>query len=544
MSGPLSKEEWAKIRTLSTDEMARVVANVGLPKALLTYQQRVVRLLETAGVEVLFVEKSRRIGLTWGFAAYAVLKAAKQKAAGGMDVMYISYAQDMTREFVDACAMWARAYSIAADAAEEFLFEDKSKDGDKSIQAFRIRFASGFEIIALSSAPRTLRGKQGVVMIDEAAFVDNLAELLKAALAFLMWGGQVIVCSTHNGFENEFNTQIQDIHAGKLPYAHLKIDLDTALKEGLYERICLVTRKTWSPEAEAEWREKIIKFYAAGAQEELFCVPSQSAGAYLSRAMIEARMNPEVPVFRWHPPKGFVDWPESARKGEALDFCREKLKPHLDRIDPRGRACLGQDFARSGDLSVIHPILVTSLLERRTPFVLELRDVPFETQKEILYYIIDHLPRFFHAALDAGGNGAYLAEAARQKLGPSLVSEIKFTQDWYMLNMPKLKDAFENGYIELPKDDDILGDYRMIQMTGGVAKVPAGVHTVGADGFKRHGDSAIAGALAYFASNQDTGPVGADTVGGNQETTDRMQEFVAASGSLGLVQSIAQFLRM
>lgn len=544
MSGPLSKEEWAKIRTLSTDEMARVVANVGLPKALLTYQQRVVRLLETAGVEVLFVEKSRRIGLTWGFAAYAVLKAAKQKAAGGMDVMYISYAQDMTREFVDACAMWARAYSIAAEAAEEFLFEDKSTDGDKSIQAFRIRFASGFEIIALSSAPRTLRGKQGVVMIDEAAFVDNLAELLKAALAFLMWGGQVVVCSTHNGFENEFNTQIQDIHAGKLPYAHLKIDLDTALKEGLYERICLVTRKTWSPEAEAEWREKIIKFYAAGAQEELFCVPSQSAGAYLSRALIEARMNKDVPVIRWHPPKGFVDWPESARKGEALDFCREKLKPILDKVVPRWRSCLGQDFARSGDLSVIHPITVSSLLDRQTPFLLELRDVPFETQKEILFYIIDHLPRFFHAALDAGGNGAYLAEAVRQKLGPSLVSEIKFTQDWYMLNMPKLKDAFENGYIELPKDDDVLGDYRLIQMTGGVAKVPAGVHTVGADGFKRHGDSAIAGALAYFASNQDTGPVGADSVGGNQETTDRMQEFVAASGSLGLVQSIAQFLRM
>lgn len=544
MSGPLSKEEWAKVRTLSNDEMARVVANVGLPKALLTYQQRVVRLLETAGVEVLFVEKSRRIGLTWGFAAYAVLKAAKQKAAGGMDVMYISYAQDMTREFVDACAMWARAYSIAADEAEEFLFEDKSKDGDKSIQAFRIRFASGFEIIALSSAPRTLRGKQGVVMIDEAAFVDNLAELLKAALAFLMWGGQVVVCSTHNGFENEFNTQIQDIHAGKLPYAHLKIDLDTALKEGLYERICLVTRKTWSPEAEAEWREKIIKFYAAGAQEELFCVPSQSAGAYLSRALIEARMNPEVPVIRWHPPKGFVDWPEGARKGETLDFCREKLLPILERIVPRWRSCLGQDFARSGDLSVIHPITVSSLLDRQTPFVLELRDVPFETQKEILFYIIDHLPRFFHAALDAGGNGAYLAEATRQKLGTSMVSEIKFTQDWYMLNMPKLKDAFENGYIELPRDDDILGDYRLIQMTGGVAKVPQGVHTVGSDGFKRHGDSAIAGALAYFASNQDTGPVGADSVGGNQETSDRMAEFSSAVGPLGIVQSIAQFLRM
>lgn len=544
MTAPITEAQWAEARRTATEVLPGLVDQIGLPKALISYQARTLSLLEDSACRVLFIEKSRRIGLTFGFASYAALRAGRAKSAGGMDVMYISYSQEMTREFIDACAMWARAFSNAALAVDEFLFDDSDKTGDRSIQAFRIRFASGFEILALSSAPRTLRGKQGVVMIDEAAFVDNLAELLKAALAFLMWGGQVVVCSTHNGFENEFNTQIQDIHAGKLPYAHLKIDLDTALKEGLYERICLVTRKTWSPEAEAEWREKIIKFYAAGAQEELFCVPSQSAGAYLSRALIEARMNKDVPVIRWHPPKGFVDWPESARKGEALDFCREKLKPILDKVVPRWRSCLGQDFARSGDLSVIHPITVSSLLDRQTPFLLELRDVPFETQKEILFYIIDHLPRFFHAALDAGGNGAYLAEAVRQKLGPSLVSEIKFTQDWYMLNMPKLKDAFENGYIELPKDDDVLGDYRLIQMTGGVAKVPAGVHTVGADGFKRHGDSAIAGALAYFASNQDTGPVGADSVGGNQETTDRMQEFVAASGSLGLVQSIAQFLRM
>ena len=36
-------------------------------------------------------------------------------------------------------------------------------------------------------------------MIDEAAFHDDLPELLKAALAFTMWGGVVRVISTHNG---------------------------------------------------------------------------------------------------------------------------------------------------------------------------------------------------------------------------------------------------------------------------------------------------------------------------------------------------------
>lgn len=544
MSGPLSKEEWARIRRLSTDAMQEVVDKVGLPKALLAYQGRVISLMESTAVEVLFVEKSRRIGLTWGFAAYAALKAAREKSAGGMDVMYISYAQDMTREFIDACAMWARAYSLAAMEAEEFLFDDKSPDGDKSIQAFRIRFASGFEIIALSSAPRTLRGKQGIVMIDEAAFVDNLAELLKAALAFLMWGGKVIVCSTHNGYENVFNQQIQEVHAGKLPYAHLKIDLDTALRDGLYERICFVTRKEWSPEAEAEWREKIIKFYAAGADEELFCIPSQSGGAYLSRALIESVMDPEIPVIRWSPPKGFVDWSEDLRKAEAKAFCDEKLKPILDTVERSWRSCVGQDFARSQDLSVIHPMLVSGNLQRHTPFLLELRDVPFTTQQQILFCIIDRLPRFFHAALDAGGNGAFLAEVTRQKLGPSLVSEIKLSQDWYMLNMPKLKDGFDNGYFNLPRDDDTMGDYRLLQMTRGVVKVPDNAHTIGADGHQRHGDSAIAGALAYFASNQDSGPIGGGTGNENKEISEQLPEDAQALPGGALMAMLTGFLRM
>lgn len=118
-------------------------------------------------------------------------------------------------------------------------------------------------------------------IIDEAAFVDSLAELLKAALAFLMWGGQVVVCSTHNGAENPFNQTIQDILSGRAPHKHVRIDFDQALKDGLYERICLVKGDEWTAEGEAAWRQEIIDFYGEGADEELFCVPSASSGACL-----------------------------------------------------------------------------------------------------------------------------------------------------------------------------------------------------------------------------------------------------------------------
>lgn len=541
MSAPLSKEEWLKVRRLSTDA---VLEQIGAARALLGYQGRTVSLLEnTALCPVLFVEKSRRIGLTWGCASYAVLRAARAREAGGMDFLYISYSQEMTREFIDACAMWARAYNMAASELEEFMFveEDDAPDADtrrdkaekRSIQAFRIRFASGFEVVGLSSAPRTLRGKQGAVMIDEAAFVDNLEQLLKAALAFLMWGGQVIVCSTHDGWENYFNDCIQEIHAGKLPYKHLRIDLDDALRDGLYARICLVTGREWTPEGEAEWRENLIKFYGAGADEELFCIASQSSGTYLPRALVVARQHEHIPLIRWKSPSGFVDWPAELREKTIEDFCNEELLPCVSRMDRNLRSGFGQDFGRSGDSSFIHPFQVRANMSLSTPFMLELRDVPFASQKQIVFWLRKTMPRFFHGAFDATGNGASHAEAARQEWGASYVSEIKLSQAWYILNMPKLKDAFEAGTIELAMHDDVRGDYRMLKMSKGVAKIPAEARTVGTDGFERHGEAAIAGALAVYASEQDGGEIGASTTGSQRPSANITDDF---SGSFGAVQ--------
>lgn len=542
MSGPISQEQWAEARRLSADA---VLERLERRKALLGYQQRTVSLLESVSAcPVLFVEKSRRIGLTWACAAYAVLRAARSKEAGGMDFMYISYSQEMTREFIDACGMWARHFSSAAGMIDEFVWDDSDKNGERSIQAFRIKFASGFEIVGLSSAPRTLRGKQGVVMIDEAAFVDSLEELLKAALAFLMWGGQVIVCSTHDGFENHFNEQIQEILAGKQDYKHLRIDFDAALKDGLYERICLVTGQPWTPEAEAKWRAQIIKFYGTGADEELFCIPSSSSGTYLSRALIVSRMHAHIPLIKWEAPEGFVDWPADLRRAEIADFCNEQLLPLVEKMNPTWRSGFGQDFGRSGDGSFIQPFQVRPDMGLSTPFMLDIRNMPFESQKQLIFWLRLHLPRFFHGAFDATGNGASHAEAARQEWGPSYVSEIKLSQSWYILNMPKLKAAFEDGTIELAKHDDVLADYRLLKMTRGVAKIPDDARTVGSDGYERHGEAAVTGALVIYASEQESGEVGAGTTGDSRPSSSINEQFQGSFGTLDGRADLSDFMRM
>jgi phage FluMu gp28-like protein len=155
---------------------------------LLPYQVRWIA--DDAAVKV--AEKSRRVGITWAEAADAALSAA---ATAGMDTWYLGYNRDMAREFVETAAAWARQFNKAAHAIEEVVLDDERRD----LLAYRIRFASGHKIVALSSRPSNLRGKQGRAVIDEAAFHDNLPELMKAALAFTMWGGLVRVISTHNG---------------------------------------------------------------------------------------------------------------------------------------------------------------------------------------------------------------------------------------------------------------------------------------------------------------------------------------------------------
>lgn len=465
---------------------------MNLSDVLLPYQKK--WLQDKSQVKV--IEKSRRIGLTWAQALDDVIVASTSGYCG-MDVLYISFNQDMTREYIDACAEWAKKLQLVATKVNEEVFRDGNERG---IKAFRIDFASGHKIVGLSSRPSNLRGKQGRVIIDEAAFVDDLPELLKAALALLMWGGQVIVISTHNGAENTFNELCQDVRAGKLPYSIHRITLDDALSGGLYKRICQVTRKPWSPDAESAWREELVTTYGDGADEELFCIPNRSSGAYLTSGMIEACMA-DIPVIAWTEPDiNFVDWPLQVAETYTGGWIEEKLRPYLAGLPKDRSHFCGVDFGRSGDLSVFWPVTENKDLSLTPPFVLELRNCPHRTQQQILFAILDSLPGFSGIALDARGNGSALAEACRQNYGQGYVSEVMISESWYRETMPLLKAGIEDKTLILPKDADILTDFRSLRVVRGVARVPE-QRTKDKSG-QRHGDSVIAAAMMLYARKE------------------------------------------
>lgn len=469
-----------------------------LPSVLLPYQQRL--LSTTATNRVTVVEKSRRIGATWAVAADAVLCASVARSAGGMNVFYLGFNKDMTREFIDESARWAKEFLRVAVEVQEFMFKDQGEGGeDKDIQAFRIVFASGCSITALCSRPRSLRGRQGYVIIDEAAFHDQLSELLKAAMALLIWGGKVLIISTHDGVDNPFNQLVEDCRSGRQKYALLRTTFAEAVAEGLFKRVCIRTGKTWSQESEDAWADEIRGFYGDGADEELDCIPRQSGGRFLARTLIEGRVT-DAPVVRWSLPDGFVDRGEEQRHQECLNWCTDNLLPLLHTITPGCRTALGEDFGRSGDLTVLWPVAIEATLRRVTPFVVELRNVPFRQQEQVLFFLVDNLPRCEGIALDARGNGQYLAEVTRQRYGVERVAEVMLTEGWYREHMPKLKAGLEDDAFTLPRDADVVDDFHGLEMVRGVARPPEKSRQSPTG--QRHSDSAVAAAMALFASSE------------------------------------------
>lgn len=506
----ISRAEWIAHRLAHPLPAEAEADDGGLPAVLVRFQQRVVQSMMTASVTV--VEKSRRTGVTWAACSGLTLISA---AAMGMDAYYIGYNLDMAREAIDYVGEWARVFEQAAGEIEEFLFEDGP---DRAIKSFRITFASGKEVVALSSRPRSLRGKQGFVLIDEAAFHDKLDELLKAAFALLMWGGRVLVISTHNGVGNPFNALVKSCKArgGDKPYELIRADLHDALDDGLARRILMKRGVAWSPEAEADWREEVLAIYGEHADEELFCIPSEGDGAFLPAPLIEARAKQGIPVLRLSRPNEFTHWPAALRERDVAEWCEENLLPLLKRCDPTLSHFLGGDYGRISDLTVLWPLAVSKTLKRLTPFVVELRNIPFDQQRQVLSYICDRLPRFSGSKHDATGLGMSTAEFAVQRYGELWTEAVMLNVPWYRENAQPLKTAFEDDWIEIPADADIASDLRLLVVKNGVPQVPALKSGVKKD---RHGDAAVALMLAYAATRAEVAEYGytpAPRVGGEQ----------------------------
>ena len=430
-------------------------------QTLLPYQERWVA--DPAPLKI--VEKSRRVGLSWAEAYDDVMYAAE----GRGNIYYQSYDKEMTRGFIDDCAQWAADLNVGASAVGESVIDL----GDRSaVQAFRITLSSEREIVSMTSAPRAFRSKgrpgdRGV--IDEAAFVDNLDEVLKAALAFLTWGGQIRVISTHNGEASPFNLLLRDVRDGRQPGSVHTITFRQAIDEGLCRRIFGVTGQEWSPEAEAEWEAAIRRTYGHRGGEELDCIPAAGSGAWLTWEMIRAI--------------------EHALAGDPDAFAG-------------GVAYIGVDVARRRDL------WVAAVIER-VGDVLWLRElvvrqgISFSEQRGIVRDLAARY-RPSRIAVDQTGMGEAVVEQLQEDHGVTRVEGVLMTGPRRLDVATALREAAEDKRLRIPADDDLRRDLHSIRTEAGPTGAPRlQADTVETDG---HADRFWALALACAAA---AGGVGA-----------------------------------
>lgn len=480
--------------------------------------------------------KGRRTGITFAESFDAVLTAAASKEARGMSVFYIGDTKEKGLEFIGYCAKFSRVIAEAQGQGisqiEEFLFEDQNDKGEtRQITAYRVRYSSGFQIVALSSRPENIRGLQGKVIIDEAAFHPNVQGVIEAATALLIWGGRISVISSHNGKSNPFNQFVNEINAGTFgeDAKTLTITFDDAVANGLYERVCFMQGKEATLEGKKQWYSKIRKAYGsrkAAMREELDAIPRDGSSVCLPGIWIERAM-PEVrTVLRLTLSDDFKEQTEDERKAWVAEWIEHNLEPELQKLDKRKQHGAGQDYARHRDFSYIMPFYIEQDLRRVIPFTIEMHNVPARAQEQILWYMLDRLPRFGGIAMDATGTGETLAEYTADRYGEHMVHQIKLNQKWYGLWTPKLIGAFEDNMIDLPRDENLKNDCSAIEEVDGIHMVvKARKKDLKDSELYRHGDGAVAAILAWFASLHLTSAIEFIALPTSEELEMRVDEY-------------------
>lgn len=215
---------------------------------------------------LMIADKGRQVGFSWTDSLKSVRAALK-----GESTYYTSFNKDTTENYIRYCTKWAKALNHVVKVTHKTEFINS-----RDTLIYRLKFNNGSSITALAGNAVNLRDKAGHIVIDEAAFRQNLEQIMDAALAILIWGGTVRLFSTHFGADSYFNQLLQE--ADKREFSRHHVPFKKALSEGLYKRVCNRKGVLWTQESEDLWVQSLYTKYGLGADQELDCIPSEDAG--------------------------------------------------------------------------------------------------------------------------------------------------------------------------------------------------------------------------------------------------------------------------
>ena len=200
--------------------------------------------------------KSRQMGISTLTAAYSLWLMVFHK---DKNVLCISINQETSKEIVTRVR-------FANDNLPSWLKVKEQEDNRLSL-----RLTNGSQIKAVSSAGTSGRSSAlSLLIIDEAAFIDNIEEIWLSAQYTLSTGGRAIMLSTPNGVGNFFH--------------------QTWIKAEAKENEFNTIRLPWylHPERDQTWRDKHTELSGVkGAAQECDCDFSTTGNGIVDAATID-----------------------------------------------------------------------------------------------------------------------------------------------------------------------------------------------------------------------------------------------------------------
>ena len=384
--------------------------------------------------QMVLVRKSRRIGMSWAAAYKAVTHSFKHN----VNIYYLGPKKDMTQTFIKDCGDIAEAMEV--------IHKKKLLTDQHGKTKHTIKLTNGFEIQSMSSKPDNIRSKgkaNELVIIDEAAYVDDLSGMIKAATPILGQGAYIHIISTERGSENTFHKTYNELVTGKRLGSVHTVTLDDALRMGHFKRLCRdnpdfwlrwkVHPGKWSLKKQKAYREWLIN-QVDDPDSELFCIPIRGlVGSFLAWEDIEKAQHDEAGL-------------------------RHKFTG--------GRSWLGVDVA-----SERHDFVITAAEEvNETIFIRQVKILSPKKDNIVLNFrtvlpIIDEMANYFNVdkiIIDATGHGEWFGKEAIDKFGKGMVSLIKFNQHNKMTPATHFKDLFQQEQIKIPSEDSGVEEWEYI----------------------------------------------------------------------------------
>lgn len=354
---------------------------------------------------------SRQVGKSFTVTLEAALESVERKTTW----VYLSVGERQAKELAEKSKLHLTAIgAYFTEIQEPFLAE-----GGVRYASLEHRLENGSRHIFLPANPDTARGYSANIFLDEFAFHKDAQAIWTALYPSITRRAdqKVRITSTPHGRSGKFYElwDGRDEKAdGKVVWSRHRTDIFDAVADGLA--------------IDPEELRAGLSDDLAWAQEYLLEFTEENT-AYLSYELIASCESAEA----------------------TLDY-------DLGELEPKNQTYLGMDIGRHRDLTVLW------LVEKSgdvywTRRVVELKNTPFEVQREVLYGMLPFVNR---CCIDATGMGEQMAEEAKKAYGYK-VEPVKFSNQVKSDLATTVRRTFEDKRVRVPVDRAIREDLHSVR---------------------------------------------------------------------------------